>query len=261
MDGEMLNVALLAVLQGVTEILPISSSGHLVLGKTLLQVESPGVLLEAVLHGGSLLAILVYYRARLAALMNGVWRGAGGARRDAAAILVGCLPAAVCGLLFGSAVESAFASPRVTAAGLIATGLLLLVPRIVKPASRPGRVTVGQAAAVGLAQVAALLPGVSRSGTTITVGRLAGAEGREAASFSFLMAIPLLAGALGLSLVKAAGQAPSISPAALGLGFAVAAGVGYVAMALLNRLLASNRLWWFGPYCLAVGSAALLVVR
>ncbi len=263
MSAETVKVVILAVLQGVTEILPVSSSGHLVLGKTLLKLDSPGAGLEAVLHAGSLLAILVYYRVRLSALIIGVFSGIGSARRDAVALAIGCIPAVLCGVLFEARIESAFDSPRLVGLCLMGTGVILLLPAILNPRVKPGRLSIRQAVAVGLAQVLALLPGISRSGTTITAGRLTGAEGGESASFSFLMAIPLLAGAFGLTLMKAgkADEAFAIAPANLALGLAVAAVVGYAAMAALNRLLASNRLWWFGPYCLLAGLVTILTTR
>jgi undecaprenyl-diphosphatase len=255
MTLETMKVAVLAVLQGITEILPVSSSGHLVLGKTLLRLDSPGATLEAMLHGGTLLAILVYYRARLIELFVDFFRNRGTARRDVAVLFIGFLPAALAAVLFKDRIEESFNSPRLVGFCLMGTGLILLLPRLLKPDSRPGRLSKRQAIVVGLAQIAALLPGISRSGTTITAGRLVGAEGRESAQFSFLMAIPLLAGALGMTLKDLAdsGVAPMISWGDMAMGFVVAAITGYLAMMALNRLLATNHLWWFGPYCLLAG--------
>lgn len=263
MSTETIKVAVLAVLQGVTEILPVSSSGHLVLGKTLLNLQSPGSLLEAVLHGGTLLAIVAYYRVRLMELIVDFFQGFGSARRDVLALVLGCIPAAVAGVLFEDRIDAAFDSPRLVGFCLMGTGVILLLPKLLAPISRPGHVSIRQALVVGIAQILALLPGVSRSGTTITAGRLAGAEGRESAQFSFLMAIPLLAGALGLSLLKVhkSGIAPAVSTGNMILGVAIAAVVGYLSMIALNRLLASNRLWWFGPYCLLAGLVTVIVAR
>ncbi len=215
MISETIKVAVLALVQGVTEILPVSSSGHLVLGKALLHLESRGALMEAVLHGGTLLAIVAYYRVRLVGFC------------------------------------------------LMITGFMLLLPRIFRPASLSGRVTIPQALKIGIAQIAALLPGVSRSGTTITAGRLVGVEGKESAQFSFLMAIPLIGGALVLTVFKAAkaGAPTDVSAGNLAIGFVVAAIAGYLAMTTLNKLLSSNKLWFFGPYCLVVGLLAVLFIR
>ncbi len=263
MSAETIKVAVLAVLQGVTEILPVSSSGHLVLGKTLLKLQSPGAVLEAVLHGGTLLAIVAYYRVRLMELAVDFFQGFGTARRDVGALILGCIPAAVAGVLLEDRIDAAFDSPRLVGFCLMGTGLILLLPKIFAPISRSGHLSIRQALVVGVAQILSLLPGVSRSGTTITAGRLAGAEGRESAQFSFLMAIPLLAGALGLTLLKVvkSGVAPAVSTGSMVMGFAIAAVVGFFTMIALNRLLASNRLWWFGPYCLLAGLVTVLVVR
>lgn len=263
MSMDTIKVALLAVLQGITEILPVSSSGHLVLGKHLLGLNSPGSALEAVLHGGTLLAIVIYYRNRLIELAVDFFTGSAAARRDVIALAVGCIPAAVAGALFEDRIDAAFGSSRLVGFCLMVTGLILLLPKLIPRATRPGSLSIGQAVIVGLAQVAALLPGVSRSGTTITAARMTGAGGKESAQFSFLMAIPLLAGALGLTLVKMmkAGEAPAVGAGDMAVGFAVAAVFGYLAMVALNRLLASQKLWWFGPYCLLAGLAAVLWLR
>lgn len=263
MSAETIKVAVLAALQGVTEILPVSSSGHLVLGKTLLKLDSPGSVLEAVLHGGTLLAIVAYYRVRLMELIVDFFQGFGTARRDVLALILGCIPAGVAGVLFADKIDAAFNSPHLVGYCLMGTGVILLLPKILAPINRSGHLTIKQALVVGFAQILSLLPGVSRSGTTITAGRLAGAEGRESAQFSFLMAIPLLTGALGLTLLKVHKSAvsPSVGAGNMVLGFAIAAVVGYFTMIALNRMLASNRLWLFGPYCLVAGLVTVIVAR
>jgi undecaprenyl-diphosphatase len=263
MTIDTIKVAGLAVLQGVTEILPVSSSGHLVLGKHLLGLNSPGTVLEAVLHGGTLLAIVLYYRNKLVELVVDFFSGSAAARRDVAALVIGCIPAAIAGVLFEDRIDAAFGSARLVGYCLMVTGLLLLLPKLIPRGSKPGSLSIGQAFIVGLAQMAALLPGVSRSGTTITAARMTGAGGKEAAQFSFLMAIPLLAGALGLTLLKLfkSGDTTAVAGGDLAVGFVLAAAVGYLAMVALNRLLASQKLWWFGPYCLLAGLAAVLWIR
>ena len=256
--AELLKVLLLALVQGVTEILPVSSSGHLVVLKEALGLDSPGLQLEAILHGGSLAAILLFYRRRLLAMAAELWKGEGGARVYAGTIVLGCLPAVGVGLLWKDWIEAAFDSPRAAAAGWVVTALFLLLASGIGRPCRKGPVGVWQALGVGLAQVLALWPGVSRSGSTISAGRLAGMEEGKAAEFSFFMAIPLLAGVLCLALVKiASGRAAGGVPLGhLALGFVVTAISGYGAMALLHRVLAGRRLWVFGLYCLV---AAVLV--
>jgi undecaprenyl-diphosphatase len=260
---ETVKVVILAIVQGITEILPVSSSGHLVLGKQLLKLESHGALLEAVLHGGTLIAIMAYYRARLVELIVGFFRNDGSARRDVGVLLVGMIPAGLIGVLFNDPIEAAFDSARLVGGCLMITGCLLMLPKIFKPAITRSKVTFPQALVVGFAQILSLLPGVSRSGSTITAGRMAGVEGTESARFSFLMAIPLLGGALGLTILKAIKAAGPLDIPVhdLAIGFGVAAITGFLAISLLNRLLGSNKLWLFGPYCLIVGLVAILVSR
>jgi len=260
---ESLKILFLAVVQGVTEILPVSSSGHLVILKHWQGVHSPGLLLEAVLHGGSLLAILLFYRKRLLQLLSDYLRNQPGARRYVGAILLGCIPAALVGALWGDWIEEAFDSPRAAAIGLLATGGILLVAGRFRLPVRAGGIGFSQALGVGMVQILALWPGVSRSGTTISAGRMTGADEQQAAEFSFFMAIPLLGGVLALALLKVlSGKvAEGTPPGLLVLGFAVTALTGYGAMALLHRLLASRRMWMFGVYCLLVGTAVLHLMR
>ncbi len=257
--SETLKIFFLALVQGITEILPVSSSGHLVLLKHWQGLHAPGLLLEAVLHGGSLLAILLFYRRRLWELAGDCFQNRSGARAYVGVIFLGCLPAALVGVLWKDRIEQAFDSPRAAAFGLVVTGGILLATSRVRLAVCSGRIGVGQAFGIGVAQILALWPGVSRSGTTLSAGRLAGAEDRQAAEFSFFLAIPLLGGVLGLAVMKLMSGTVEEGPAfgSLALGFAVAAVGGYGAMELLHRLLAYRRLWLFGVYCLLVGTVVL----
>ncbi|MBR3085785.1 MAG: undecaprenyl-diphosphate phosphatase [Kiritimatiellae bacterium] len=253
-----LKIAALAIFQGIAEFLPISSSGHLAIAERLMGVDNPGKSLELLLHLGTLLAVVVFYRRRLARLALGVVRREGASLREAAAIVASCIPAGVCYCLFGDFIESSLdGGMRFIGAMLLVTGCILLSTRFM-PQGRVGRVGLGRAAAIGLAQAVALLPGISRSGATMSAGRLLGVDSREAADFSFLMTIPILLGAAVLE-VASDGLAPL---AALGVGhsalaFVLSAATGYIAIRYLIGILGGGKLWLFGLYCFAAGLVAI----
>lgn len=258
---ELLKVVALAVLQGVTEFLPVSSSGHLVLGEALLGVSSPGATLEVVLHTGTLMSILVFYRRQLVKLVVGTLRRDAAVLRTVGRLALSALPAVGLFLAAGDALEASFDRVEFVGPALCATGLMLLSVRHRPTRSDGGSVRWGDALVIGVAQAIAMLPGISRSGSTISVARLRGVAPEAAAEFSFLMCIPLLAGATLLEGLKAVGGADrsGLSAWHAATGAVVAGCVGYVALTVLVRMLGRGRFWVFGVYCLAVGATATLV--
>jgi undecaprenyl-diphosphatase len=259
----------LGALQGLTEFLPVSSSGHLVLARALLGLRSPGASLEAWLHLGTLAAVVTAYRRSLGTLARAVRPGGDAAtrvaRRGLVALGVASLPAAVVGLGGRTALEATFAAPGVVAAGLVATSCVLASLAFAPTGGAaqgagevPAPPTVA-AVVVGLAQAAALVPGVSRSGATIAAARWLGLGPEQAAAFSFVLSIPAVAGAAALEL---AGHGASQLVAAPALaGAATAGAVGYAALAVVRRMLVRDRLWLFAPYTLAAAALALSVAR
>jgi undecaprenyl-diphosphatase len=249
---------ILAVVQGITEFLPVSSSGHLVVVSHWL---APGedldqfVELNVVLHLGTLGSIVVYYWRHLVRLL-------GEDRRILGLIAIGTAPAVAIGLplrLFG---KDLLASPSLTGAMLLVTGgLLLLASRFTARQSEEyQRLSPWQALWIGLAQACALLPGISRSGTTISTGLLTGLSPRAATAFSFLLALPAIGGAGVLEVAKmAAGRAPasSLPMSWLAIGALVSFGVGLGAIAILVRMLERNRLHWFAWWCIPLGLLVL----
>ncbi len=184
-----MKVILLAVVQGIAEFLPVSSSGHLVVLNELLGTGEGSVELNVILHLGTLLAILVFYWRRVVALV-------GADRRLIPRLIVGTLPAAVIGLVVKRNFDHLLADPLLAGCMFPVTGALLLLLAWVKPGERDYvQLTYGQVLVIGFAQALALLPGVSRSGTTIVAGSLLGLKRQSAATFSFLLAIPVIAGA------------------------------------------------------------------
>ena len=254
----MLDTTILAILQGVAEFLPISSSGHLVLGKALLGVEEPGLRLDIFLHVGTLVAVAAFYWSIIWRILRECdWR-------YMLKIILSAVPAGVVGLLFKDQLEAAFASPRAVGYALLFTGAVLLLTRVLRPGGKA--VSFGGALGMGLAQAVAILPGVSRSGMTLAAARAAGVEAEKAAEFSFLMSAPPIAGAALLELLKVMKNADPAAAAAepswgmVAYGGLLAAGVGYLALKFLLKALKSDRFWWFGPYCILAGLLTVFLI-
>lgn len=260
---DLLKMFSLAVVQGLTEFLPVSSSGHLVLAKHLLGFGAiSGLGVELLLHAGTLVAVLVYYRSLIADTLVGLFRRDWEAWRFTLAILCSMIPAVVFGLLFEERLETLAENPRFVCGALVFTGVLLLsTRRFGRDAGRD--VSPLRGLLMGVAQAAAMLPGVSRSGSTIAMSRFLGVASEKAAAFSFLMVVPVILGGNLLHLLKALfkhdnGAFSGLSwPMGL-LGFSVSAVVGYLSVAWMVRLLGRRGFWRFGFYCLAVGLGGLL---
>lgn len=245
----------LGFVQGATEFLPVSSSGHLVMVQALLAVDAPGILFEVAVHLATLVSIFVAYRTRVWELGLGVLAGERNALRYVGWIVLASVPAALVGVLAKDAVEALFESPVVPGIGLLITGVLLWSTRTALPRATGSVSTWRVALAIGLAQAFAITPGLSRSGMTIVAALWLGVEAREAATFSFLLAIPAIVGASVLEL-------PNLGSAGLDwrvlvLGSVVAAVVGILAIRTLVATLANRSFHAFAPYCWTVGALFL----
>jgi len=257
----LIKVFILAVIQGVSEFLPVSSSGHLVLAKTFMGLETgDSPLLEIVLHAGTLISILLFYFKRIAALVTDVLKGKHDAWKYAAILVVSCLPAVLLYVLAGELLEEKFQSPISAAAMLCVTGIILL--SVKKLAHSDRDVTWPRALIIGLAEAFAMLPGISRSGSTISMSRILGVCPKKAAEFSFLMSVPLLAGAVLMHMKElfSGNVTGDITPTDMGVGFVVSAVVGYVSITWLVKLLGEGKFWRFGIYCLTAGAASLVAL-
>ena len=249
---EALRVAVLAVLQGVAEFLPISSSGHLVIGRHFLGLSDAGLRLDVFLHVGTLAAVFVFYRRTIVRIV--VMREWAYALK----IVLSAVPVGIVGVLLRHQIEGAFSAPRAVACALLFTGVVLIATRWLRRGAKD--VTWLNALVTGLAQAVAILPGVSRSGMTISAARTMGISPVKAAEFSFLMSAPPIAGAALLDVLSfgSEGAAASSTPWALVMfGCVLSAVVGYFSLKVLVKTLDSDKFWLFGPYCL-VASAALL---
>jgi undecaprenyl-diphosphatase len=248
--------ALLGLVQGITEFLPISSDGHLVIAQTLLGDDAEGILFEIAVHVGTLLAILVFYRARVLELVRGVFARSPDAFRSAGKLAVATLPAVVVGLFFRDFVEAVFAAPWTAGAGLLVTGTFLVTTKATQLRAHAREPGWGAALCIGCAQALAIAPGISRSGTTLAVAMAFGVAPLAAAEFSFLMGIIAIMGAAVLGLPDAlAAPADALRP--LWVGALVAAVSGLAALGLLVRLLRARRFHWFAAYTFAAGLAFL----
>ncbi len=252
---ETLKVFLLAVLQGVGEFLPISSSSHLAIVERLLKMDAPGVRLEVMLHVGTLLSILLFYRKKIGALLAGMALGRKPAWREAGLLLLATFPVGVAYLLIHDWLEAQFDGDlRLAGALLVVTGLALFSLRLAKGGDGSKPVTVWRALAIGFAQAVALLPGISRSGATIVCARHCGVPMKDAADFSFLLSTPLVLGAAVASLAKdGSGAGGDVGWGLLLPAMALSAAVGCFALRMLMRIIAAGRFWMFGLYCIPAG--------
>lgn len=263
----LLQAVILGIVQGLTEFLPVSSSGHLVLAERLLGVPAGDLSFEVVVHLATTAAVCLVFRRRLGKmagavlkarvrLRDGKLRIADENLRLFLLLALATIPAAAVGCLFDDAVERAFSSPLAASTGLLVTGCILYGTRWARGGNTP--VDWRRAVIIGLAQAAAILPGVSRSGSTISAGIYSGVKQEKAAEFSFLLSIPII---LGAGAFKLKDLALSISPHGLLLlgGGGLAAGVcGFLAIKWLLELIKRNRLEYFSFYCWLVGAAGII---
>lgn len=258
--SDTLAAVILGLVQGLTEFLPVSSTAHLILAARLfgLDPERFGLTFDVALHLGTALAVLLFFLPTWLGLARDAlarrWRVPG-------LIVLGTIPAAVAGVLLQSAVERELRGPLPIAIGLIAGSLVFLLAERGATRSREGlrQLSLGDSLAMGCAQAVALLPGVSRSGITISAGLARGLARADAARLSFLLATPVILGAGAKTLLDArrsADLATHLDVAAL--GFIVSFLSGLAAVAFLVRFLRTRSLAWFVPYRLLLAAAVLL---
>lgn len=265
---DLLHAALLGLIQGATEVLPISSSGHLILIPRLLGWPDSGLTFDVALHFGTFLAIFVYFRKDVVSLVQDSLTGffqpeAPRRLRLPWMIVLASIPAAIAGKTLEQPIEEFFrSSPLMIALMLILFGLGLgLTDRYGKKLHDVASITLGTAMLVGCFQCLALVPGVSRSGITITAGLLLGLARTDAARFSFLLSLPIVFGAAllkGLHLLKH-GIEPGMAMPML-VGVAVSAVVGYISVAFLLKFVQSRTLWPFVWYRVAAGIGVMALL-
>lgn len=262
---DLLQAVVLGLVQGLTEFLPVSSSGHLVVVPAFLGWEKPPLSFDVAVHFGTLAAVVWYYRRDLAALAAALVAGLGSsaARRSESwrlglLLVLGTLPAAVAGLLGRQVIEAAFQSPLFVALAWLVTAAFILVAPKGGVKATPGQLTVRDALFIGLAQAAALFPGVSRSGATVIGGLFLGLSRELAPRFAFLLSIPAILGAGALTLPEffLAGGPDGVL---FLVGAAVAALSGYLAIATFVRVIARGRLAVFAAYLVPLAVLTILI--
>lgn len=267
--------ALLGIIQGLTEFLPISSSGHLVLGKAILGIHIQDIVFEIFVHFGTLLAVVTVFREDILLLIKGarqllslqpfVKKEKMAAPEDTAGLkllgllFIGTLPAATIGFLFKDTFEEAFSHPAFVCVALIFTGFILLASRLAKDTKT--EINFFQSLGVGVAQIAAILPGISRSGTTISAGMLFGIQREQSARFSFLLAVPLIFGATLVQSVELFSNFPSGETLLqILVGTILSYVSGLFAIKLLLKIVQKGTFDRFAYYCFAIGILGLLVI-
>jgi undecaprenyl-diphosphatase len=250
---------ILGLIQGLTEFLPVSSSGHLVIVPAMLGWSEPPLGLTVMLHMGTLVALLIYFRLEIIGLVLGVL-GQGpdpaAARRIVRFLIIGTIPAVVAGLALGGFFEHAFERPYESSIELVITALILIATEKFGERAERHALDDKRAAAIGVAQAVAILPGISRSGSTIGAGLLAGLSREEATRFSFLLSIPAIGGAGVLDLAK--GDL-TVTGASL-TGTLVSGVVGYLSIHYLLRFVRTHSLAVFAWYLIAIGPISALVI-
>ena len=249
-----LQALILGIVQGFTEFLPISSSGHLVLGQVILGIEHPGNEFEILVHLGTLASVLVVFLDDIKSLLLSLTSKK--TQSFIIFVLVGSIPAVGIGLGFKDILEALFDNIASVSGALIFTGLILYCSSFVKQGDKEHSIVTS--ILIGCAQAVAIIPGVSRSGMTICAALFLGLSPKEAARFSFLLAIPAISGAGFLTVLDVSGgfQLPlSVSIVALVSSFSV----GVVALKWLLGCLEQGKFHYFGIYCLAVGLITLVI--
>ncbi len=259
----------LGLIQGLTEFLPISSSGHLVLGQALLGIVQQDILFEVFVHFGTLLAVFAVLWRDIIDLLKSFWgvftkkhRLSGYYKNNAdfrtvIFILIATLPAVAVGLILHSHIQHAFSDPIMACYMLIVTACILSVSYFAPANIKSNTLLIS--IAMGLAQALAIFPGISRSGSTISTGMILGIGGQEAARFSFLLSIPAILGATILEGRSLFIRIPdSHTLLVLITGTAVSFIAGYASMKFLLSVVKKGKLYWFAPYCLILGILGLI---
>lgn len=258
---------ILGLVQGLTEFLPVSSSGHLVIAEGLFGIRSDDIIFEILVHFGTLLAVLIYFRKTIASIISAIVSALmrksreenGAGLRLAVFLIVGTIPAVIIGLAFKDLIVQAFDSPRWASAMLLVTALILFSTRWTFDKSKPN--TALGSLTIGFAQALAIMPGISRSGSTISMGMWLGMNKSEAAEFSFLLSVPAIAGAMVLELpsMLSSFSSPKLLPVYLA-GTAMSAIIGYISIAYLMKIIKKGKFFYFGLYCLLVGLLGIFLL-
>jgi undecaprenyl-diphosphatase len=252
---DIVSAFILGAIQGFTEWLPVSSSGHLVLAQHFMGLEVPAEF-DIVIMAGTTLALLIYFREKILSLAKGCLALEKQSANYLLLIIIAGVPTAAAGFALHGFFKSLFSQPLIVAFLLIVTGVFLVLAQRFSHAK--GKLGAQSAALVGLAQGLAVAPGISRSGSTIGTALLLGIKPREAAEFSFLIGAPAMAAASFLEFLGS--PAAGVEPAALAAGTLSALFFGYLSIGFFMSLLQKGKFHWFGYYCICAGATAGLLI-
>ena len=250
---------ILGAVQGLTEFLPVSSSGHLQIAKALLGVHiDENITFDVTLHAATVLSTIVVMWRELWRLLCGVFsRRFSEEQAYVLKIIVSMIPAGVVGVLFADRIEELFSSLAFVGAMLLVTAALLAFAYYAKPRQKE-RISYRDAFIIGVAQAAATMPGLSRSGSTIATGLLLGNRKETVAEFSFIMVIPVILGKMLLDIMSGEMTAISVGAAPLAAGFIAAFVTGAFACKFMIETVKRGKLIWFAAYCAAAGAVAII---
>jgi undecaprenyl-diphosphatase len=266
-----LDAVLLAVLQGLTEFLPVSSSGHLVLAQQLLNLHNPQIVsFDVFVHFGTLVSVVIVFWNDIVEILHSFIKALKTFKAKeehkktesfhlGIAIIIGSIPAGVIGLAFHHQIEEIFSDPKFVAMNIVITGLILFLTRLAKP-KRGKKVSIPSSIIIGLAQMVAILPGISRSGLTMSAALFLKISPVQAARFSFLLSVPVIAGAALLETYKLAVYGTTIGFLQILIGITISAVAGYAAIKLLLRIMEKGKFSLFAFYCLTIGIIGIFII-
>jgi len=266
-----LQALVLGIVQGLTEFLPVSSSGHLVLAQSLLDVQSANDLtFDVFVHFGTLISVVFYFWKDIVEILKSIMRSFATRNfresyanvehfRLGIAIIVGTIPAGIVGLLFRDQITDTFTEPKLVGVNLVLTGLILFLTRLSR-GSQNKQVGILSGIVIGIAQAVSILPGISRSGSTISTGLYLRLSHVRAAQFSFLLSIPAIAGASLLETRTLLQGGVDMGMGVIAVGTVVAALSGYLSIKAMLKILEKRKISWFAFYCLLVGVLGIIFV-
>tara|TARA_R110002020_G_scaffold238414_8_gene450927 strand:+ start:427 stop:1221 length:795 start_codon:yes stop_codon:yes gene_type:complete len=258
---EIIDAIILGIIQGLTEFLPVSSSGHLELGKAILgesKVPAEGLMFTVVVHFATALSTIVVFRKDISEILRGLFKFQWNEETQfVSKIVLSMIPAAIVGVVFAEELESLFDGQILFVGCMpVLTAVLLFLADKAKFTNQP--VTFGQALIIGIAQAVAILPGISRSGATISTSVLLGIDKGKAARFSFLMVVPLILGKIAKDILDGGLSLETEGIGYLSAGFLAAFIAGIIACTWMIKLVKNSKLSYFSIYCLIVGVIAII---
>ncbi len=262
---DLLQAIFLAIVQGLTEFLPISSSGHLVFFQSLFRLEKSQLLFDVMLHLGTLLAVIFFFRADIKMILKDVKKALNGKEKESEGvklllwIILATLPTGFMGIFFHDWFESFFVKPKLVGTMLLLTGSLLWLTRYVKNEGRRlGQMRWYDSLLIGISQGIAIIPGISRSGATISTGLFCGLDRELSGRFSFLLSIPAI---LGATILEARHLEIIPSPWTALVGMIIAFGVGIFSLTFLMKIIKFGSINNFSYYCFLIGGVMVFLTK